>query len=873
MKKMFPPPSTAVFILLAAPAFIGALLPGGIARGAAAPPPALFNLPLNQIPVPEPPNLFDFVKSKPAAVKLGKAFFWDMQAGSDGIQACASCHFSAGADNRMKNSVNPGTRAGDTTFQVRGPNGTLEPGDFPFHSRQNPDFQVSPVLRDSNDVVGSQGVKLTDFTGIAPGSAVDNGTPVADPVFQVGGANMRRVTARNTPTNINAVFNFTNFWDGRAHFIFNGENPFGPLDPNAGVWFNENGIPVKRRVAIEMASLASQATGPPLDDTEMSFRGRTFPQLGRKLLSLTPLGQQIVHPNDSVLGPLSRALRQPDGQLTGEKGLKTSYAQLIQDAFANNLWDSTELIPGGFNQLEANFSLFWGLAIQLYEATLVSDQTPFDRFLGGNPNALTLQQQEGMNIFFGPTGKCDVCHGGIEFTGATAGAAMFVTNTQNALFEQATTANGKQFVYDDAFNNTAVRPIAEDVGRGGTAPFTNPFTGQPLPLSFTGLAKLQAAGSLPFATPIIPASIPASFPIGVNGFFKIPGLRNVELTGPYMHNGGMLTLEEVVDFYTRGGDFPVANADNLDANIAQISVLQNAPDKQAALVAFMKSLTDERVRNHAAPFDHPELFIPNGAPEMLIRIPARDADGNTAPSQAFTINPVAAQTNKASFAIGGTKEVGVTIQIRVNNNPAVTADSPTATNWSATISGLVEGVNNIVISSTDVTGVLTMDMMAVTLDSAPATLTVNPVVGPVRGDDYVLSGTVEAGITPVVTTGKPGTIVGPVTVSGTAWNVNLSMLAVGVNDITVTAIDRAGNVKSASVSIVKLGDGIFNGTLIPDISDALKALRIAVGLITPTANDLLHGDVAPLGAPDGVIDLADVLLIMRNVVGTINLAN
>ena len=60
--------------------------------------------------------------------------------------------------------------------------------------------------------------------------------------------------------------------------------------------------------------------------------------------------------------------------------------------------------------------------------------------------------------------------------------------------------------------------------------------------------------------------------------------------------------------------------------------------------------------------------------------------------------------------------------------------------------------------------------------------------------------------------------------------------------------------------------------MVPDISDAIKALRIAVGLVTPTADDLLHGDVAPLGAPDGRIDLADALLIMRNVVGTINLS-
>lgn len=873
MKKLFSRSSAKMPFLWAALSLAWVLPPGGVAVvTAAVPPPALFNLPLNQIPVPEPPNLYDFVKNKQAAIKLGKAFFWDMQAGSDGIQACASCHFSAGADNRMKNSVNPGTRAGDTTFQVRGPNGTLQPSDFPFHKRQNPDLQTSPVLRDFNDVVGSQGVKLKRFADIIPGSAVDAGTAIADPVFQAGGVNMRQVTARNVPTNINAVFNFVNFWDGRAHFIFNGENPFGPLDPNAGVWFNENGTLVKRVVAIEMASLASQATGPPLDDVEMSFRGRTFWQLGRKMLSLAPLGQQSVHPNDSVLGPLSRAVRQPDGKLSADKGLKTTYTQMIKDAFWNDLWDSTQFVPGDITQMEANFSLFWGLAIQLYQATLVSDQTPFDRFLGGNQNALTLQQQEGMGIFFG-AGQCDVCHGGTEFTNASAGAAMFVTNADNALFDQITTANGKQFVYDDAFSNTAVRPTAEDTGRGETAPFTNPLTGQPVPLSFVRLAKLQAVGALPFATPILPAIIPVNFPVGADGFFKIPGLRNVELTAPYMHNGGMLTLDEVVDFYTRGGDFPAANADTLDLAMTQITALQNAPDKKAALVAFLKSLTDERVRNHAAPFDHPELFVPNGDPETLIRIPARDADGNTPASQAFTVDPVAAWTNQTSLTIGGSNEIGVTIQVKVNNAPAVAADFPTATTWSVTIGGLAEGVNSILISGTDLTGILTMEMITVTRDAVPASLTVDAVTGLIRGDDYLLSGTVEAGISPVVTASGPATIVGPVTVSGATWSAHLSMLDVGSNDIMVTATDRAGNVTSKVVTITKLGDGIFNGTLIPDISDAIKALNIAVGIITPTAYDLLHGDVAPLSAPDGTIDLADVLLIMRNVVGTINLSN
>ncbi|MFO0733870.1 MAG: cytochrome c peroxidase [Nitrospiraceae bacterium] len=58
--------------------------------------------------MPEPTNLADFVSDRQAAIRLGKALFWDMQVGSDGVQACASCHFTSGmADNRSKNQLSP----------------------------------------------------------------------------------------------------------------------------------------------------------------------------------------------------------------------------------------------------------------------------------------------------------------------------------------------------------------------------------------------------------------------------------------------------------------------------------------------------------------------------------------------------------------------------------------------------------------------------------------------------------------------------------------------------------------------------------------------------------------------------------------------
>ena len=644
MPKVFSGKSRVLMRVLSSVVACLMFLEAGVASAAIVPPIGL--LPLNQVAVPEPPNLYEFVKNKALATILGKALFWDMQVGSDGMTACASCHFHAGTDSRMKNTVNPGTNDGDTLFEVvTGPNETLQTTAFPFHQRQAPvEFQVSPVVRDSNDIVGSQGVRLQQFVGVTPGSRFDQGSAIPDPIFNVAGSNVRQVTGRNTPSVINAVFNFTNFWDGRASAFFNGVNPFGPQDATAGVWFNNNGTLVKQPISMEFASLASQATGPPLSDVEMSFRGRTFPDIGRKMLNLRPLDIQFVHPEDSTLGLFSRATLQPDGSLTGEKGLDISYEQLIKSAFHDKFWNSNQLTPDGYSQMEANFSLFWGLAIQLYEATLVSDDTPFDRFLGGDQTVLTEQQEDGFNIFFGGVGRCDLCHGGSELTMASVFSSGFVNNASHALIELMNVASGKQIIYDNGFNNTAVRKTNEDVARGGDSPFLNPrVLGENLPLSFSAMAELQTQGLLPFLAPILPGNVPPDFPIANDGAFKVPSLRNVELTGPFMHNGGMLTLEEVVDFYVRGGDFPNDNKADLDLNIDQIPSMQTDLTTHAALVAFMMSMTDERVRNEESPFDHPQLFVPNGDSVNdtdMIRLPATGMLGLSAiPQLSVTLSP------------------------------------------------------------------------------------------------------------------------------------------------------------------------------------------------------------------------------------------
>src|ERR1700743_2879409 len=205
---------------------------------------------LKTVPVPGPTDaeLSGIIKNKAAAIALGKEFFWEMQFGSDGKTACASCHFNAGADSRSSNQTDPGLRrvdgngnpaADSTTFKPGfGANHQLSLSDFPLHKLADVNNQSSAVISDNNNIVGSQGVCHLTFKEVILGQGAENETSVVDPVLSTadgngGSLNVRRRPPRNAPSVINAVFNYRNFWDGRAQNTFNGVNPFGTGDPTA----------------------------------------------------------------------------------------------------------------------------------------------------------------------------------------------------------------------------------------------------------------------------------------------------------------------------------------------------------------------------------------------------------------------------------------------------------------------------------------------------------------------------------------------------------------------------------------------------------------------------------------------------------------
>lgn len=595
---------------------------------------------------------------------LGKALFWDSSIGSDGM-ACATCHYHAGADERTTNQMNPGQRHVNSltgeTFQpmasggLGGVNYTLRLQDFPTYQLSDPSDRLSSIVFRSDDVVGSSGTNLGVFeSASATGTSSDNCANLSDPIFHLDGKNTRRTTDRNAPSVINAVFNFRNFWDGRANNLFNGETSWGNRDPQAGAWVTgAGGVAYKRNLALQNASLASQAVAPPINDSEMSCKQRSMADVGFKMLKRRALESQTVSPEDSVLGRFASK---------GGKGITLTYEQMIRKAFSKRFWNGkgdfgVQKNGTPYTMMEANFALFFGIAVMEYEKTLISNKSPYDTPMGPGhiPKGLNDQQKRGLQLFL--NGHCQNCHGGPTFSAAADPYLLKVQEGYPNLVTRSSVDGSvgpmaHNVLRDIGFANTSVTPTSWDIGAGDVDPWGNPLTysaqySEALSKGSNSLVDPIRIFACSFEVPfvfdwaldalqepnvkyppekckgyreqgLVPKSLAWSAEqalpkngkagIATAGTFKIPSLRNVELTGPFMHNGSMKNLEEVIDFYNRGGN--LINENHFETFVFPQGF---SPQEKADLVAFLKSLTDERVRWEQAPFDHPELVIPNGA--------------------------------------------------------------------------------------------------------------------------------------------------------------------------------------------------------------------------------------------------------------------
>lgn len=155
------------------------------------------------------------------------------------------------------------------------------------------------------------------------------------------------------------------------------------------------------------------------------------------------------------------------------------------------------------------------------------------------------------------------------------------------------------------------------------------------------------------------------------GEFRTPSLRNVELRAPYFHNGRFATLEDVVEFYNRGGDFPAPNVDRNRIRPRNLSAGQKAD-----LVAFLKRpLTDPRVAAQTAPFDRPTLYTESNRVPEVFGAGTAGANGNV-PQALANQPPIVGNPNftvAVTNALGGANAVLVidendpgTVQIPAN---------------------------------------------------------------------------------------------------------------------------------------------------------------------------------------------------------------
>ena len=246
----------------------------------------------------------------------------------------------------------------------------------------------------------------------------------------------------------------------------------------------------------------------------------------------------------------------------------------------------------GHTQMEINFPMFWGLALQKYQHSLVSDQSRFDiaeeagcfvpgaRIPGQGPprfeqgpnlpgcysaNLWSANEEAGRTAFngFAPgQGGCTACHGGNMFTNA----AMDNEGNFNTLTLLGFGPPGAQPVLaDNGFQNTGTNVLAQDLGQYATDAYG-------IPLSYTmqivarltidpqaDICKTVATGPRAGGTVCDAEGNSRLDPnllgtrVEVAGAMKSPSLRNIGLTPPYFHYGGYSNLHDVLDFYNRGG--------------------------------------------------------------------------------------------------------------------------------------------------------------------------------------------------------------------------------------------------------------------------------------------------------------------------------
>lgn len=235
------------------------------------------------------------------------------------------------------------------------------------------------------------------------------------------------------------------------------------------------------------------------------------------------------------------------GQPSHEAVVKTvaqipEYAPLFQRAFGSSQVTIDRIVQ----------------AIASFERTLAPFSSPFDRFLAGDKNAINDAAKRGFQLFLGKA-RCVTCH---EFN------------------------NSFPFFTDNKFHNigVAMKGNFEQLARAAQS------------IQVRGDQQAESALAHKPGIEGLGRWIVTREPRDI-GAFKTPGLRNVALTAPYMHDGSIKTLEEVMEFYNRGGE----PNPNLDGGMRPLNLTK---EEIADIIEFLKSLTDD---NGGKNFDWEDL--------------------------------------------------------------------------------------------------------------------------------------------------------------------------------------------------------------------------------------------------------------------------
>ncbi|MFN8644702.1 MAG: di-heme enzyme [Candidatus Binatia bacterium] len=317
--------------------------------------------------------------------------------------------------------------------------------------------------------------------------------------------------------------------------------------------------------------------------------GQIHPRGSMSLANVAYAGT-LAWANPLLLSLEEQALVPMFGEQPVELGLSGKedelFARLREDARYRRLF--AEAFPGEADPISLGTIT---KAIASFERTLISGNSPYDRYaLGLDDDAISASAKRGEALFFdvelgsGTLRECSHCHGGFNFTASVDHAGVVAERPMH--------------------NNALYNLRCADFG----------LPAIDLPQCNTTPPATQCDGTGPQAMGCYPPDNTGAFGISGKtadmGKFKAPTLRNIAITGPYMHDGSVATLPEVLDHYTAGGrtiaDGPFAGVGAESPARGQFILHFTLTDKQRQdLLAFLASLTDEEFLTNprfASPF-------------------------------------------------------------------------------------------------------------------------------------------------------------------------------------------------------------------------------------------------------------------------------